>query len=124
MTALVEPPMAALVRMAFSKACFVMMSEGFRSSLTICTMRRPVSCAITLRRLSTPGMAALPESAMPSASAMEAMVEAVPIVLQVPEERLIDASASRNSSCVISPAFTISENFHRCVPEPTRSPRK
>ena len=69
-------------------------------------------------------IAALPESAMPSASAMEAMVEAVPIVLQVPVERLIEASASRNSACVISPAFTISENFHRCVPEPTRSPRK
>ena len=79
---------------------------------------------MTLRRESTAGIAALPDSAMPSASAMEAMVEAVPMVLQVPDERLIEASASRNSACVISPAFTISENFHRCVPEPTRSPRK
>ena len=67
---------------------------------------------------------AQPGSDMPSASAMLFIESAVPMVLQVPEERLIEASASRNSSCVISPAFTISENFHRCVPEPTRSPRK
>ena len=79
---------------------------------------------MTRRRESTAGIAALPDSAMPSASAMDAIVEAVPMVLQVPEDRDIDASASRNSSCVISPAFTASENFHRCVPDPTRSPRK
>ena len=106
--------MAPLVRMAFSKASLVRMSEGFRSSLTICTMRRPVSCAITRRRESTAGIAALPESAMPSASAIEAMVEAVPMVLQEPAERDIEASASRNSSWVMSPAFTASENCHRC----------
>ena len=68
----------------FRTPALVIMSDGFRSSLTIWTMRRPVSCAITRRRLSTAGMAALPDSAMPSASAMDAMVEAVPIVLQVP----------------------------------------
>jgi hypothetical protein len=61
---------------------------------------------------------------MPSASAMLAMVEAVPIVLHEPAERLIEASASANSSTVMVPAFTASENFHRCVPEPTRSPLK
>ena len=116
--------MAPFTRIAFSKACLVMMSEGFRSSLTICTIRRPDICAMTRRRESTAGIAAFPDSAMPSASAIEAMVLAVPIVLQVPDDRLIEASASRNSSCVISPAFTASENFHRCVPEPTRSPRK
>ena len=60
---------------------------------------------------------------MPSASTMLAMVEAVPIVLQDPAERDIEASASTNSSAVISPAFTASENFQRWVPEPTRSPR-
>ena len=123
-TALVEPPIAPLVRIAFSKARLVITSEGFRSSFTISTIRRPESWAITRRRESTAGIAALPESAMPRASAMLAMVEAVPIVLQVPDERLIEASASRNSACVISPAFTASENFHRWVPEPTRSPRK
>ena len=121
---MVEPPIAALVRIAFSKAGFVMMSEGFRSSFTMSTIRRPVRCAITRRRLSTAGIAALPDSAMPSASAIDAMVLAVPIVLHEPGERDIDASASTNSSAVISPAFTASEKRQRCVPEPTFSPRK
>ena len=61
---------------------------------------------------------------MPSAPAMLAMVLAVPMVLQAPALRLIEASASTNSTAVIAPAFTVSENFHRCVPDPTRSPRK
>ena len=123
-TAFVEPPMAAFVRIAFMKALRVRMWLGRRSSFTICTMRRPVRCAMTRRRLSTAGIAALPDSVMPSASTMLAMVLAVPIVLQEPGERLIDASASTNSAAVISPAFTASENFHRCVPDPIRSPRK
>ena len=123
-TALVDPPIAALVRIAFSNASFVRMSEGLRSSLTICTMRRPEVCAITRRRESTAGIAALPLSAMPSASAIEAIVEAVPMVLQEPGERLIDASALTNSSMVMSPVFTAALKRQIWVPEPTRSPRK
>ena len=86
-------------------------------------MRRPVTCAITRRRESTAGIAALPESAMPSASAMLAIVEAVPMVLHEPGERLIAASASRKSSRLIVPAFTASDICQSAVPEPTRSPR-
>ena len=41
--ALVEPPIAELTTMAFSNALRVMMSDGFRSSITISTMRLPVS---------------------------------------------------------------------------------
>ncbi len=123
MTAFVEPPMAPLTRMAFSKASRVSTSDGLRSSLTICTIRRPVTCAITRRRLSTAGIAALPESAIPSASVMLAMVEAVPMVLQEPGERLIAASASRKSAFDIVPAFTASDICQSAVPEPTRSPR-
>ena len=122
-TALVEPPIAPLTRIAFSKAAFVMMSDGFRSSFTICTIRRPVSCEITRRRESTAGIAAFPESAMPSASAMLAMVEAVPMVLQEPGERLIACSASRKSSFDIVPALTASDICQSAVPDPTRSPR-
>ena len=40
--ALVEPPIAELMTMAFSKAARVMISDGFRSSQTISTMRLPV----------------------------------------------------------------------------------
>ena len=121
---MVDPPIAPFVRIAFSNAAFVRISDGFRSSFTICTILRPVRCAITRRRLSTAGIAALPDSAIPNASAMLAIVLAVPIVLHDPGDRLIDASASRKSACDISPAFTASLNFHRCVPDPTRSPRK
>ena len=64
-------------------------------------MRRPDSCAMVRRRESTAGMAAFPDSAIPSASAIDAIVEAVPIVLHDPAERLIDASASKKSSAVI-----------------------
>ena len=41
--ALVEPPIAELTTMQFSNALRVRMSEGFRSSHTISTMRLPVS---------------------------------------------------------------------------------
>ena len=40
--ALVEPPIAELMTMAFSNAARVMICEGFRSSHTISTMRLPV----------------------------------------------------------------------------------
>jgi hypothetical protein len=40
--ALVEPPMAELTTMALWKASGVRMSDGFRSSCTISTIRRPV----------------------------------------------------------------------------------
>ena len=42
MGALVEPPIAELTLIAFKKASRVRMSDGFRSSRTISTMRRPV----------------------------------------------------------------------------------
>ena len=40
--ALVEPPIAELTRIALTKAPRVMMSDGFRSSRTMSTMRLPV----------------------------------------------------------------------------------
>ncbi len=40
--ALVEPPMAEFTTMALRKASRVRISEGFRSSATISTMRLPV----------------------------------------------------------------------------------
>ena len=60
-----------------------MMSEGFRSSRTISTMRLPVrqaiSCAVAVGR---GDRGAEPGSCMPSASASEFIVVAVPMVLQ------------------------------------------
>src|SRR3982750_1733006 len=49
---------------------------------------------------------------------MQAMVEAVPMVLQVPAERDMPPSAARNWCNWISPAFSDSCSCHTAVPEP------
>jgi hypothetical protein len=85
----VEPPIAALTMMAFSKAFLVRMSEGLTSSRTISTIRLPDTCASTLRRESAAGMAALCGKDSPSDAIMQAMVEAVPITAQCPRLRAI-----------------------------------
>ena len=121
-TALVEPPIAALTRIAFSNASRVRIFDSFRSSRTMSTMRMPDRCASTRRRASTAGMAALCGRLVPSASAMQAIVDAVPIVLQVPAERDIPASAARNSLSFSVPALTCSDNCHTAVPEPMSLP--
>ena len=61
-------------------------------------MRRPAARASTLRRASTAGIAALPGMPTPSDSTIEAMVDAVPMVMQWPCERCMHDSASWNSS--------------------------
>ena len=61
---------------------------------------------------------------MPSASAIQAMVEAVPIVMQCPLERCMQVSASRKSSALIRPARTSSEKRQTSVPDPMDWPWK
>src|SRR6185295_8496971 len=68
-------------------------------------------------------MAALCGSVTPSASAMHAIVDAVPIVLHVPAERDMPASADMNSCNVIVPALTCSDSCQTTVPEPMSWPR-
>src|SRR5260370_32791667 len=84
--ALVEPPIAELTTMAFSNAARVNTCDGLRSSHTISTLRFPVRYAISWRSRCGAGIAAQPGRLMPSASASEFMVVAVPIVLQWPAE--------------------------------------
>src|SRR5690349_20360475 len=67
-------------------------------------------------------MAALCGSVMPSASAMQAMVDAVPMVLQVPAERDIPACADMISCSVMVPALTCPDSCHTTVPEPMSRP--
>ena len=86
-------------------------------------MRRPTIRASTLRRESTAGIAALVGRPMPSDSTIDAIVDAVPIVMQWPAERDMQASASGSSAIVIVPIFRASVNFQVCVPEPIVSPR-
>ena len=60
---------------------------------------------------------------MPSASTIEAIVEAVPMVMQLPADRFMPASASWNSFSVISPARSCSLIEMMLVPEPMIWPR-
>src|SRR5947207_1575046 len=83
-TAFVDPPIAALTRIAFSNAALVMMAEGRRSSRTRPTMTWPARCAVSYRRASTPGQVAEYGSCLPSAPALDAMVDAVPNVMPCP----------------------------------------
>ena len=55
------------------------------------TMRTPQSVAMREWPLSAAGIEPAPGSIMPMASTMPAMVEAVPIVMQVPKERAMPA---------------------------------
>lgn len=100
-TALVDPPIAALTRMAFSKASRVSTVDSRWSSCTMATIRRPAACASAYRRESTAGRAADPGSWTPSASATQAIVEAVPMVMQCPRLRDMQISASAQSAAVI-----------------------
>ncbi len=47
MTALVDPPIAALTRMAFSNASLVMICPGVTSRSTRSTMTWPARCAVS-----------------------------------------------------------------------------
>src|SRR2546430_8124975 len=88
MIALVEPPMAMSLRIALSKACAVRRSEGLGPpACASLTARRPLASARARRRESGAGIAALPGSVMPRASAIEAIVDAVPMTMQWPDER-------------------------------------
>src|SRR5690349_22055663 len=67
-------------------------------------------------------MAAAPLNVNPNASTIQAIVDAVPIVIQWPILLLIQLSANSQSSCVIFPVFISSSNFHTCVPLPIVCP--
>ena len=83
----------------FMKAARVRMSDGFRSSQTISTIREPASETSRGWPESTAGTEEAPVIVMPMASTIDVMVEAVPIVLQVPVERVMRLSRSIQSSC-------------------------
>ena len=124
MTALVEPPIAALTRIAFANAVRredlrqrdIVAHElddaaaGRSGRAPAAANRRPES------RRSAAGRRRAPRPCRPC-------VDAVPIVLQVPTDRLIAASASRNSSIAMRPAFNSSCSRQTAVPEPMISPR-
>ena len=81
---LVEPPMASSTRSAFSTDFAVMIRSGASFAFASATAVAPERAATRMRSAVTAGGEALPGSAMPSASATQAIVLAVPMTEQVP----------------------------------------
>ena len=88
------------------------------------TMRRPACAHMRGWPASAAGIDEAPGSVRPSASAIAIMVAAVPMVMQVPNERAMPFSISSQSSSVILPARFSSQYFHTSEPEPSVCPRQ
>ena len=80
------------------------MRSGVRFEPISLTAAAPVASAARSRSACTAGIAAVPGRIMPSASARQAMVEAVPITAQVPAVTASWPSTSEISSASTSPA--------------------
>src|ERR1043166_3301329 len=122
MIAFVDPPIAMSAVIAFSKDCADRMSLGFKSSQTISTMRRPHEVALREWLASTAGIDDAPGRVMPSTSAIEVIVDAVPIVMQWPGERAMPSSISDHSQSLILPARFSSQYFQTSLPLPNTCP--
>ena len=94
------------------------MRAGVRSSQIMPTMRSPQLVAMRVCAESIAGMLLAPGSERPSASTMAVMVEAVPMVLQVPGARVIRASSDVISAVSMCPALYSSQNMRVWVPAP------
>src|SRR5215467_14238986 len=104
MMALVEPPIAMCTLIALSKAGGVRIRSGVSSSHTMSTMRRPAAAHMRGWLESAAGIDDAPGSVKPSASAIAIMVAAVPITMQVPNERAMPLSISFHCSSLMVPA--------------------
>jgi hypothetical protein len=124
MIAFVDPPSAIAVVTAFSKAAVVRMSRGLRSSQTISTMRRPTAVAMRGWAESAAGIDDAPGSVSPSASTADVIVDAVPIVMQVPNERAMPSSISRQEHSSNAPARRSVQYFQTSLPDPRICPRQ
>ena len=83
-TAFVEPPSAISTVIALSNAVLVSTSAGRGPAVASSTARRPEASAACWRRASTAGIVAVPGRVIPSVSARQDIVDAVPISLQWP----------------------------------------
>src|SRR5579864_3683694 len=122
MTALVEPASASTAVIALSNEEAFRMSLGLRSSQTISTIRRPERFAILGWFESTAGIELAPGREKPSVSAMLVIVEAVPIVMQVPGERAIPFSISCQAFRSMLPALRSDQYFITSEPLPRTWP--
>src|SRR5882762_549743 len=123
MRPLVEPPIACSTTWAFLNEAAVKNSLGRGPlALAIAAATLPLASAERNRSACGAGIVALISSDRPSASVMHAIVEAVPITMQVPTDgarRPFTASISLSS---ISPARYLPHNLRQSVQAPSTSP--
>src|SRR5215470_6752333 len=123
MRPLVEPPIACSTTCAFRNDDAVRSSLGLGPlALAIAAATRPLASADRKRSACGAGMVALIGRLRPSVSVTQAMVEAVPITMQVPTDgasRPLTASISLSS---ISPARYFAHNLRQSVQAPKTSP--
>src|SRR4249919_149592 len=123
MRPLVDPPIACNTTCAFRNEDAVRNSLGFGPfALAIAAATLPLASADRKRSACGAGIVALIGSERPSASVMHAMVEAVPITMQVPTDgarRPLTASISTSS---ISPARYLPHRRRQSVQAPRTSP--
>src|ERR1700704_583659 len=123
MRPLVEPPIACNTTCAFLNDDAVKNSLGrgpFAAAIAAATL--PLASAERKRSACGAGIVALIGSDRPSASVMQAMVDAVPITMQVPTDgarRPLTASISTSS---ISPARYFPHSLRQSVQAPSTSP--
>ncbi len=121
--ALVEPPSARRTRKAFSTEPGVTMRSGVSLEPIRRTAAAPVASAARSRSACTAGIAAVPGSIMPRASARQAMVEAVPMTAQVPAVVASRPSTASISVASMSPARYFAQKRRQSVQAPSFSPR-
>ena len=100
-TALVEPPVAMITATAFSIACLVTMSRGFRSALTASTRARAAALVCSTIGSSTLAMVEAKGRLMPSASKALLIVLAVYMPPQLPLPGMARRSIWQKSSSLI-----------------------
>ena len=79
---------------------------------------QPSAVLADRRARSVAGIDIAPGRLKPSVSAMPVMVDAVPMVMQVPAERAMPPSMSPQASSVMLPALSSAQYFQMSEPEP------
>ena len=102
-SALVEPPTACSTVNALVNAEADMIERGTMRSRARATARAPAASLARRRAECTAGIAALPGIAMPIASVTSAIVDAVPMTMQVPTVGASFALISSISAAPTSP---------------------
>src|SRR5512140_3994484 len=123
MRPLVEPPIACSTTCALRNDDAVRNSLGFGPlAVAISAATLPLASADRNRSACGAGIVALIGSDRPSASVMQAMVEAVPITMQVPTDGASLPLTASLSTSSLSPARYLPHSRRQSVQAPSTSP--